>query len=352
MRSVVIVAGGSSTRYGKNKLNEQLFGKSILQHSVDAFLGIADQIVVVGEADVVGNVEFAPAGATRSLSVQNGLAKVNPNATVVAVHDGARPFVSRQLVEQLFQTAEVHNSAVPTLAVTDTIWQITGDVCPKNRQELFTVQTPQVFNYKMLLQAFQSTSQQFTDESTLFFHVFGKVHFVEGQASNKKITNFGDVPNYRIGNGFDVHAFGEGSGVVLGGVLVPYNKKLVGHSDADVVAHAICDAVLSASENRDIGVQFPNTDNAYKGANSMHLLAKCVDLAKQNGYHVVNVSAVVVCQQPKLMGYLPQMSANISQVLGISSSCVNLSATTTEKLGALGNGDGIACQATALVAKI
>lgn len=349
MRSAVIVAAGSSSRFGTNKLQGELLNESVLQRSVDAFIGIVDEIIVVGNWKIDG-VKVVQGGQTRSASVQNGLQAVSPHSTVVAVHDGARPFVSRSLVQKLFEDAEKFGSAVPRLPITDTLWK-DGEQSPQNRDEFFTVQTPQVFNTEKLRQAFQNSSCNCTDESTLFFRTFGSVHFVDGEFSNKKVTVPSDLPDFRIGTGFDVHAFGDGDGVVLGGVKIPYSKKLVGHSDADVLAHAVCDAVLSASGNRDIGCQFPDTDDKYLGADSLQLLAQCVVLAEEKGFFVKNVSAVVICQQPKIAPHIEKMAQNLAKVLKIAPSCVNLSATTTEKLGALGNGDGIAVQAQALLAK-
>ena len=346
MKSVIIVAGGSSVRYGSDKLSEKLFDVTILEHSVNAFKEIVDEIIVAG-VHIVGT-KFACGGKTRQESVANGLSQLDENCTVVAIHDGARPFVSRELVCKLFDCAEQHGSAVPCLPVSDTLW---NQKQPVNRQEFFTVQTPQVFDCKKLKKAFQNCKNGYTDESSLFYDYYGKVNFVSGEPSNKKITYVGDVPQYKVGQGFDVHAFESGNGVILGGVTIPFDKKLKGHSDADVLAHAICDAVLSASNNLDIGHQFPDTDPKYLGADSLELLSKCVALAKNNGYAVVNVSAVVVCQAPKIAPYIEQIKQKLSLVLGVCTDCVNISATTTEHLGALGNGDGIACTADALLIK-
>ena len=347
MKCAVIVAGGSSTRFGNDKLNMPLFDKTVLQNTVDVFRPIVHQIVVVG-AHVDGTT-FAEGGQTRFLSVQNGLKMVHKNCQLVAIHDGARPFASKNLVAKLFDEAQAKGSAIPSLPITDTVWDVSTKKVT-DRNNLKAVQTPQVFDFAKIVEAFnKAPHQNYTDESTLFYDVFGELNLVEGDRANVKITYSGDLPTFRIGNGFDVHAFCEGDFVILGGVKIPYNKKLKGHSDADVLAHAICDGVLSASNNRDIGVQFPDTDDKYLGANSMDLLATCVQIAKDSGFEVVNVSAVVICQAPKLAPHIPQMAQNLAKVLGVDVSCVNLSATTTEKLGALGNGDGIAVQSTVLL---
>ena len=348
MRSAIIVAAGGSSRYGKNKLNEPLFDGTVLSSAVDVFRGIADEIIVVG-AQVDGTI-FVEGGANRHQSVANGLAAVSAQSTVVAVHDGARPFVSRTLVNKLFAEAEQHGSAVPCTKISDTLWFFDDNLPQKlDRNKVVGVQTPQVFATEKLRAAFLQTDGNYTDESTLFYDVYGNVHFVDGETTNKKITYGGDVPDYRIGVGFDVHAFGEGNGVVLGGVTIPFDKKLVGHSDSDVLCHAICDAVLSACGQKDIGHQFPVDDDAYLGADSTVLLAKCVALAAERGYEVVNVSAVVVCERPKLAPHIDNMARILGGVLGVAPSYVNLTATTSEKLGALGNGDGIAAEANVLL---
>lgn len=351
MRGAVIVAAGNSCRFGKDKLRQSLFDKTVLQTAVSLFDGLADRIVVVCDFCDLKGVTVVKGGDTRQKSVENGLKALDARCETVAIHDGARPFVSRALIQKLFDAASKFDSAVPCLPVTDTLWQKQNGFSPQKRDDFFTVQTPQVFNFKKLSAAFGHSQKIYTDESALYYDFYGDVHFVEGEFSNKKITVPADLPKFSVGTGFDVHAFGEGSGVVLGGVTVPYSKKLLGHSDADVLAHAVCDAVLSASGNRDIGVQFPDDNDKYSGANSLNLLAQCVSLAENNGFCVENVSAVLICQQPRLSLFLPQMSRNLAAVLKIPEGNVNLSATTTEHLGALGNGDGIAAQAQALLSK-
>lgn len=352
--SAVIVAGGVSARYGeRNKLEEQFFSKTVLKHSVEDFYGLVDEIIVVGDYDIDG-VKCVKGGNTRYESVKNGLAAVAPDTEVVAIHDGARPFVSRQLVESLLCNASLsRHSAVPYVPSSDATWSFSNDCRPLYDLSVICVQTPQCYNYAMLMEAVKSASRDnYPDESALFFEKYGEVKFHAGEVSNRKITYWGDNPEYKVGTGFDVHAFGEGNGVILGGVTIPFKRKLVGHSDADVLCHAICDAVLSASNNKDIGHQFPDTDEKYKGADSVELLKRCVELARKNSYEVFNMSAVVICEQPKIAPYIDDMSANLARALNISSSCVNLSATTTERLGALGNGDGIAVQAQALLKRI
>lgn len=345
MRGAVIVAGGSSARFGEDKLDFDVAGESVLQRAVDCFIPFVSHIVVVGRR--VEGALYAEGGDTRCQSVRNGIAALPDQVTVVAVHDAARPFASPQLIEKVFCEAERLGSAVPFVPVTDTLWQ--KPCTPCQREDFFCVQTPQAFDVKLLKEALAAQTGDFPDESTLFAKVHGKVNFVEGERGNVKITYPQDALRFKVGNGFDVHPFTEGEGFVLGGIKVPYTKTLKGHSDADVLTHAVCDALLTASGNRDIGCIFPDSDEKYRGISSLLLLSESARLAQKNGYFVKNVSAVVICQQPKLAEYLPLMSQKLADVLKIPAHCVNLSATTTEKLGALGNGDGIACQAYALV---
>ncbi len=357
MRYAIIVAAGESKRFGSNKLDELLLGKSVLSRSVDLFKSVADIVVVVGRR-VPGTI-FAEGGATRFLSVRSGLHALPLDARgTVAVHDCARPFVPRVFVENLFNEAEKHGSAIPRLFVTDTIYcHETGGDKPVDRSNYFTVQTPQVFDIAALRAAFDEISSlrrdgDYTDESTLFADVGNKLHFVDGLRSNIKLTYRDDMPDFRIGSGFDVHPFEQGDSVILGGVAIPFIKKLKGHSDADALCHAICDAVLSASGNKDIGHQFPDSDPTYAGADSTKLLERCVGLAEANGYEVINVSAVVICQEPKIAPYIDAMAVRLAQICKVTPDCISISATTTEHLGALGNGDGIAAEAVALLRKI
>ena len=353
MKYAIIVAAGNSSRYGKDKLNEQILGKSVLQHSVDVFNSIADVVVVVGK-HMDGTI-FAEGGKTRFQSVVNGINALPSDAQgLVAIHDGARPFITREFVENLYFHASQFGSAVPRLPITDTMYKrdYLGEPSSVDRNDFFTVQTPQVFDVVKIRNALDRTMVNYTDESSLYIDTYGEVHFVDGLHSNRKLTYIDDMPEYRVGVGYDVHPFEKGNGVILGGVTIPFDKKLKGHSDADALCHAICDAILSASDNKDIGHQFPDTDERYKGADSTKLLEQCVGLAARSGYEVVNVSAVIICEQPKIAPHINEMAKRLAAILKVSTTCVNLSATTTEHLGTLGNGDGIAVSANALLKRL
>lgn len=345
MRYALIVAGGNSERYGKDKLNEPLLGKTVLQHSVDVFSATADVVMVVGRK--VDGTLYADGGATRFLSVLNGLNAL-PDEGVVAIHDGARPFVSRKFAETLYAEAEKYGSAIPRLPITDTLYL--GDVTTE-REKYFTVQAPQVFEIFALKTAYAEalkSKKNFTDDSSVFGALHAP-HFVDGRRDNIKITFDGDLPDFRVGSGFDVHPFADGDGFPLGGVFIPFEKRLQAHSDGDVLCHAVCDGILSAIGEKDIGNLFPDTDAQYKDIDSTLLLDKCVFIAEKRGFEVVNMSAVVICQQPKIAPHIDKIASRLAKILKISPCCVGISATTTEHLGALGNGDGIAVQATVLL---
>ena len=198
MKSAVIVASGLSSRYGSDKLKINILGKTVLERSVDVFRGIADEIIVVGECDIQG-VKTVKGGSTRFQSVTNGLNAVSDKCDTVAVHDGARPFASRRLVCELFDECERHGSAVPCLPVTDTVWQqYDGKLLKTDRNTLLRVQTPQVFGYAKLKNAFDNAKYDYTDESSLFVDAYGDVHFVDGEYGNIKITYPEDLADLRM----------------------------------------------------------------------------------------------------------------------------------------------------------
>ena len=360
MKSAVIVAGGSSTRFEQNKLFAPLFDKTLIQVTVDAFCEVADEIVLVVNAkDMMqmtllfanSKIKLTVGGDTRTQSVLNGLKAISDKSTLVAIHDGARPYVSKQLVQTCFDTAQQHGSAIPVLKAVDTIY-IKQDENAKfvDRNNVCQVQTPQTFDTARIKQAYANidTSKSYTDDSQVYLDHFGSLHFVEGEKTNIKITYPSDLFSQSIGNGFDVHPLVENRKLILCGVEIPYHLGLDGHSDADVAVHAIMDAVLSSIGERDIGVHFPDNDDSYKGISSILLLQKVAQLVKNKNAKLQSISCVIMAQAPKLAPYIPQMARNVATVLNLPTNRVNISATTTEKLGIIGEGKGIAAQAVCL----
>ncbi len=242
-------------------------------------------------------------------------------------------------------------SGIAAVPVTDTIKATdeNGKTVTLERSRLFAVQTPQTFRYDEILSAYRSFKGTATDDSAVYEAAGYAPSFIEGSPDNIKITTandlFGHNRSDKTGIGFDVHELKENRKLILGGVEIPYEKGLYGHSDADVLVHSVTDGVLSAAGLPDIGVLFPDDDPAYEGANSVELLKKVREEAAENGYLAANVSAVVMAQRPKLAGYIPLMRKNIAAALGLTAENVNVSATTTEHLGIIGEGKGMAASA-------
>lgn len=360
MKSAIIVAGGTSSRFEQNKLFAPLFDKTLIQVTVDAFLDVADEIVLVVNAkDMMqmtllfanSKIKLTTGGHTRTQSVLNGLNAISDKSTLVAIHDGARPYVSKTLVQTCFDVAKEHGNAIPVLRAVDTIYIQDGEKAKfVDRQKVCKVQTPQTFDTAKIKQAYacRDEAKSYTDDSQVYLDAFGSLHFVEGENNNVKITYPSDLYAESIGNGFDVHPLVPGRKLVLCGVEIPHHLGLDGHSDADVATHAIMDAVLSSINERDIGNQFPDSDDSYKGISSMLLLQKVNELAKSKKATIQSISCVIMAQAPKLAPYIPQMCANIANALNLPTNRVNISATTTERLGIVGEEKGIASQAVCL----
>lgn len=380
----VIVAAGRGERagLGMNKAFWPIGGRSVLARCLDAFeaCGRFDgAAVVLSEGDRAawdallsreGPFELvkavAPGGATRRDSVYNGLKALPEDCKIVAIHDAARPFVTGDVIDATLESARECGSGVISTSVVDTIKQLgaDGDVTSLARDTLRAVQTPQSFDYQRILAAHERARAEnlaVTDDAMLFEHYYGGVRLVgaPGAEANRKLTTKADfealngpkMPDIRVGQGYDVHRLAEGRKLILCGVDIPCEKGLDGHSDADVAVHALMDALLGALGEGDIGRHFPDTDPAYKGANSMKLLEAVMEKVRAAGYGVGNCDVTIVAQRPKLAGYMDQMKSNLAAGLGVAADRVNVKATTTEKLGFEGEGLGISAQAVALLVK-
>lgn len=370
----VLVAAGASSRMGFDKLYYKIGGEEVLLRAFRALDGhpdISRVVVVTGEdinrakallesAPPQKPVEFVRGGDCRAASVAAGVALCGDS--LVAVHDAARPFVSAGLVSRVVQAARETGAAAPALPVKDTVKQAEGGVVLRTlpRSGLAAVQTPQVFDgpaYKKALAALpREELPEMTDDCMVMERAGHRVRLVQGEESNYKITTRADLPREdalpRIGHGYDVHAFAEGRRLVLGGVEIPHEKGLMGHSDADVLLHAVSDALLGAVALGDIGRHFPDTDPAYKGADSLVLLEKVGVLLRENGYAPHNIDATAVCQAPRLAPHIGRMRANIAGALGVGEEAINVKATTEERLGFTGRGEGISAHCVVLVRRI
>ncbi len=384
MVSVLIMSAGSSSRMnGVDKQLLELDGKPVLRRSVEAFLGISEIgeiLVVSGEAAAEGYRKaleglpvrvVAKGGATRQQSVFGGMEEVSPEADFVAIHDGARPLVRKEDIRRVLEDAGKYGAAVLGVRVKDTIKETeNGIICgTPDRSRLFQVQTPQVFRKQEYLEAMKTALQEnldFTDDAQLFERTGRLVHLTEGSYSNLKITTPEDLyaakgflrkemeeePMLRIGRGYDVHRLVPGRKLILGGVEIPWKLGLLGHSDADVLLHAVMDAMLGALALGDIGKHFPDNDPVYAGVDSRVLLRQVAALIRERGYAVGNLDATVVAQAPKLRPYIDAMRETIAEDLEISPALVSVKATTEEGLGFTGSGEGIASDAVCLLCRM
>lgn len=382
----VIVAGGRGTRMGAGlpKQYRPLNGLPILIHSLRA-LRVAwpdslVQIVIHADdvemahaalahltlAEQIGILPFVFGGATRQLSVRNGLLALrdhlNENA-LIGIHDAARPFVSKNLIAGMMAALGNADGIVPALPLTDTIKQINTDgsiATTINRHQLRRVQTPQIFHAAALYaaheHAFAQNMDQLTDDAAVAENMGLAILCAQGESDNIKITTEDDMimaqniltvscPDIRMGHGYDVHAFGEGDHVWLGGVRIAHHHGLVGHSDADVLLHAICDAIYGALADGDIGSHFPPSDLQWKGASSDQFLRHAMSRVAQRGGCVAHIDGTLICEEPKIGPHRDTIRARIAAITALPLDRIALKATTSEQLGFTGRKEGIACHA-------
>ena len=379
--SILIPAAGRGERFGRpiNKVFTEVAGKPILAHTLSVFEAcdaVGEIILVVGshELEVAGELvghfgfkkvrDIVSGGEQRQDSVRNGLEKVNFD--IVAIHDAARPMVTCEIIEASIEEARRSGACIAAVPVIDTIKSASADKTVRDtidRSNLYAVQTPQTFQTKVIRAAYERAYADgfyATDDAALVERLERKVTIVPGSYDNIKITTPSDLElasrklgggETRTGIGLDVHALVEGRKLILGGVEIDHEKGLMGHSDADVLLHAISDALLGAAALGDIGKHFPDTDPAYKGISSLKLLKQVGDLLSQNGWSVVNVDAVLAAERPKIAPYMQEMVNNIAEALDVEPSRVSVKGTTTEKLGFTGRGEGIACYAVAAISR-
>ena len=372
--AAIIVAAGRGTRAGGElpKQWQLLNGKTIAAHAMQPFADHPDvgQIILVlhpDDRDTAVWSDTPPAtivtgGATRQESVLAGLRAVT-EATHVLIHDAARPMVTSQIIDRVIVALGTHPGAAPAVAVTDTLWhgadaQVTGT---QDRNGLFRAQTPQGFALGPLLAAHETSDITATDDVSVARAAGLDVAIVAGDEDNIKITTPSDFAraeklmrremDIRCGNGYDVHRFGPGDHVWLCGVKVPFDRSLQGHSDADVGMHAVTDAIYGALGMGDIGQHFPPTDPQWKGAASHIFLEHAVALATEQGYRISNVDCTLVCEFPKVGPHQPAMKSAMAQIMGLTADRISVKATTSERLGFTGRGEGIAALATATLVK-
>ena len=371
---VIIAAAGKGSRMGMDMPKQfmNIGAKPVIVKTYEAFADceLIDNIYVVtneeymkyckdlmvpylSEKQLKKFTGIVSGGRERQDSIYRALKAIDRqkvNMDYVLIHDAARPYITRKIIEDTVCQTVLHDAAVVCVKPKDTI-RTNDKTLDRNR--LLAVQTPQGFKMDILKRAYDRAYEDNfygTDDASIVERMDIHPAIVEGSYANIKITTKEDLPvETRIGQGFDVHKLVEGRKCILGGVDIPHRFGLLGHSDADVLLHAIMDALLGAASMGDIGRHFPDTDDAYKGASSLDLLEHVGYLIRDNGYCIGNIDATVICQKPKILPYVEEMIENISKRLKIDYDKINIKGTTTEKLGFTGRKEGIAAQAVCIL---
>ncbi|WP_431802012.1 bifunctional 2-C-methyl-D-erythritol 4-phosphate cytidylyltransferase/2-C-methyl-D-erythritol 2,4-cyclodiphosphate synthase [Halobacillus andaensis] len=385
--AIVLAAGqGKRMHAGQNKQFLMINDLPLIIHTLTVFVqdSWCSEIVLVTNKQehsqmkeilqqhgLKDRITLADGGVERQDSVYEGLQVVKLTDQPVFIHDGARPFVKREHLHRLAEVVWEKQAGLLAVPVTDTIKQKQQDLLTTlDRHALWAAQTPQAFDYSLILKAHEKAKSQHyygTDDASLVERLGEEVVVVEGSYDNMKLTTPEDLAKaqsyaaqdrkvvndsmIRIGQGFDVHQFAEGRKCIVGGVEIPYEKGLLGHSDADVLLHTIADACLGAIGEGDIGRHFPDTDSAFKDADSGELLQRVWKFVTDEGYKLGNLDCTVIAQAPKMSPYVEQIQSNIAGLLNTQSSRINVKATTTEKLGFTGRKEGMAAQAVVLLQK-
>lgn len=382
--AVIVVAAGRGRRAGEGgpKQYRKLMGKPVIVRTLEAFLSAFAEIspkvlmlpvihaddrdLYLNAVDGVPGIEVPViGGATRQHSVRNALEHLSENLPdYVLIHDAARPFVPEEVIKTvLMAVTKERGGVVPALPIVDSLVRkpASSGYDSVVRDDLLAVQTPQAFPFADILAAHRAAEHDdYTDDASVFVANGGDVSLVEGSAKNFKITTTSDFhkaeqtisslyTDIRVGSGYDVHRFENGTTVWLGGIEIPFSKQLKGHSDADVALHALTDAVLSSIADGDIGTHFPPTDDKWRGVSSDKFLSFACDRVRVHGGKINHLTVIIICEAPKIGPHVDIMRRRIAEIAGIGVSRVSVQATTTEKLGFTGRGEGIAAQATATV---
>ena len=377
--SAIIAAAGAGRRLGGAKPKQLLDigGGSMLSHSLRAFLEHprVDEVVLVkpagplalGLGDVVSTQKLrtADGGPRRQDSVANGFDAVDARSDVILIHDAARPFVSAALISRTIDAAAEHGAAIAALQSRDTVKKVDAGVIVDTvpRETIYLAQTPQGFRRDVLAAAVKlgRGGVEATDEAGLVERAGFKVHVVDGDPGNVKITTEEDLiaarqrtsgtsgTLQRIGTGYDLHRLVEGRPLVIGGVTIPFDKGPLGHSDGDVACHAVTDAILGAVSLGDIGRHFPDNDPNWKGANSLALLADAARMVREAGFRVINVDLTVILERPKLKDAIDDMRSRLASAIGVDRAAISIKGKTNEGVDAVGRGEAIAAHAVALV---
>lgn len=386
--SAILAAAGRGTRLGAAEPKQMIMlgGRTILQHSFDILdrHEQIEEIIIALPPDLAGSpppylisprkpVRIVDGGARRQDSVAKAFAQVSKSASLIVIHDAARPFATADLFARVIEAAARGGAAIAALQASDTVKEATAAPGVKIvartivRESIYMAQTPQAFSRQVLEDAIALGRERIgaaTDEASLAEQAGYSVRLVDGESTNIKITtphdlrvsealldNARNTPSRisRVGTGYDLHRLEPGRPLILGGMNIPHETGLAGHSDADVLCHAVTDAVLGAAAAGDIGQHFPDTDPKWKGANSIELLKGAVAVVRAAGYAVANVDAVIIAERPKLAPHITAMRENLARAMGVDISAVSVKGKTNEKVDALGRNEAIAVHAIALL---
>jgi 2-C-methyl-D-erythritol 4-phosphate cytidylyltransferase/2-C-methyl-D-erythritol 2,4-cyclodiphosphate synthase len=384
--TAIIAAGGSGRRLGAAvpKQMLEIGGGTMLEHSLRAFFRHprVSEIVIVLPLPIEGSdcglsfcasaeregppptVNMVPGGPRRQDSVANAFDAVSPSADVVLIHDAARPFVTADLIDRTIDAAAAHGAAIAALQSRDTVKQVVDGVIAATipRESVYLAQTPQGFRRDVLAKAVAvgRSGVDATDEAALAEEAGYKVHVVDGDPGNMKITTMEDFEaarqrlgatagTQRIGTGYDLHRLVDGRPLVVGGVTLASDRGALAHSDGDVACHAATDAILGAAGVGDIGRHFPDTDPRWKGADSIALLAEAARLVREAGFQTANLDITVILERPKIKDAIAEMRGRLAAALGIEVARVSVKGKTNEGVDAVGRGEAIAAHAVALL---
>ncbi|MBF91922.1 MAG: 2-C-methyl-D-erythritol 2,4-cyclodiphosphate synthase [Rickettsiales bacterium] len=373
----IILSGGIGKRFN-GEVPKQFYkigDKTILEHSLINILELKFyKIIVVSHKSIIHltksnfkdkKIIVINGGKNRQDSVKNALLAIKKfKPDNVIIHDAVRPFYSKELLIKIVKKLNTSYSAVPVLRVHDSLRYLNKQKYKNiERDNIFTIQTPQGFNYKKIFNAYKNLDKIYTDDSMIAFENNIKINTIEGERDNIKITTKNDYDyakkkimkktlNIRIGQGFDVHNLIPGKYLILCGIKIPYSKKLEGHSDADVGFHCIVDSILGAIGKGDIGEHFPPSEQKWKDKPSIFFMNYTKNLLIQKKFQINNLDLTLICEKPKLTKYKEKMKLSISKALLLDKEKINIKATTTEKLGFVGRQEGIACQSVVSVSEL
>lgn len=364
--SLILTCAGKGSRAGfeKNKVLMPVDGEVCFLKALNVFIEsglISEYFITASDNDFEEIKNLSPdfvkvvlGGNTRSQSIENALNKVTGD--IVLIHDGARPFLSTELVKSCVNTVVNFGSAIPCIPNVNTMAIVENDeiISYVGKDGLYSVQTPQGFITEDIKHAYAcAQGDSANDDGSLYAKFIKNPHIYVGEKENIKLTFKDDFneKDVRFGTGFDCHKLVENRALILGGITIPHDKGLLGHSDADVLTHAVMDAILSGAGLRDIGYYFPDTDPKYKGAFSIDLLKEVLAMINKNGFSVKSVSAVIMAEKPKLLKHIPTIKENLAKVLEVPLDKIGLGATTLEGLGFVGREEGICVHANVVLEK-